>query len=883
MMEVAMRARVAITTITLRARGCFFMKVNTFVIIYRSVKYLGANAWRFRYLGGRSRSWWVSRLITAGFVVTIVGLIGGIGLFAYIARDLPSPDRVVRREGFSTRIYDRDGELLYDVFADQRRTPVSFDQMPLPLRQATIAIEDKNFYTHQGFDPLGIIRGALRSVFTGRLQSGSTLTQQLVKNTLLTPKQTLARKIRELILTIQVESKYSKDEILQMYLNESPYGGTAWGVQAASEIYFHKPIAEVNLAEAAILAGLPQSPSRYSPLIGKAYVNRAKDVLRRMREDGYVSKEEEDAAIKEVEEMIIIGNGKNLLAPHFVFYVRDELEERYGERVVEQGGLRVTTSLDLDVQEEAQSIVSEEIAKVEHLKITNGGAVVMDTLTGQILAMVGSKGWEVEDYDGKYNVTTAIRQPGSAIKPLVYLAGLRKGYTAATLLMDTRTVFPGGDKPEYVPENYDGKFRGPMLARYALGNSVNVPAVKMLSKVGIKDTLDIGFDMGFTTLEPTKETLARLGLSLALGGGEVRLLDMATAYSAFANGGKKVQPTVILKVTDSSGRILEEWKDRSARQVISAGEAFVISSILADPEARRITFGVGTSLMIPGRQVAVKTGTTNDKKDNWTVGWTANGRITGVWVGNNDNSPMREVASGVTGASPIWKRIMTAAVDDTPVTEFAVPGDVEQGEIDNVSGYPSHDGYPSRMEYFIEGTKAEGEDPVHKKIRVCKGEGKLATPADVASGNYEDREALYFKEEDPFEAQNGSNKWQEGVLGWISEQADPRYHPPTEYCGSTNPLWIIISEPGDKSRINSGDVPVKVTVTDTYKVVRVEVYLDGNLKYTLDSEPWEVTIPNVSDGIHRVDVKARDEKGFDGSRYVEIGVNQDWASPTPTP
>lgn len=825
----------------------------------------------------------MSRMITLGFVVTVMGLIGGISLFAYIAKDLPSPDRVVRREGFSTRILDRNGELLHDVFADQRRTPVTFDKMPLFLRQATIAIEDKNFYKHQGFDPLGIIRGALRSVVTRRLQSGSTLTQQLVKNTLLTPKQTMSRKIRELILTIQVESKYSKDEILQMYLNESPYGGTAWGVQAASEIYFNKPVSEVNLAQAAVLAGLPQSPSRYSPLIGKGYVPRAKDVLRRMREDGYISKDEEEAAVAEVESMEISEDGENLRAPHFVFYVRDELEKKYGERVVEQGGLNVVTTLDWNLQQETQKTVTEEIEKVEHLKIGNGGAVVMDTISGQILAMVGSKGWEDPDYDGKYNVTTAKRQPGSSIKPVVYLAGLRKGYTAATLLMDTRTVFPGGDKPEYVPENYDGKFRGPMLVRYALGNSLNIPAVKMLSMVGIRDTLEVAYDMGFTTLEPSRENLSRLGLSMALGGGEVRLIDMVTAYSAFANGGKKVEPTAILKVTDNSGRVLEEWKERAGRQVLSSGEAFIMSSMLSDPEARKITFGAGGSLMIPGRQVAVKTGTTNDKRDNWTVGWTAGGRIVGVWVGNNDNSPMLQVASGVTGASPIWKRIMTAAVKDQPVAEFVPPADVEQGEIDVVSGYPSHDGFASRMEYFVKGTKPDGEDPVHKKIKVCKGEGKLATPGDIAGGNYEEKEGFYFKEEDPFEAQNKGNKWQEGILNWLNDQNDPRYHPPTELCGNSNPVWITINEPGERSRVNSDDVTVKISVADTNKVTRVEVYLDGTLRYTLDSEPWEVTIPNVSTGIHRIDVKARDEKGFEGSRYVEIGVNQDYVSPTATP
>lgn len=825
-----------------------------------------------------------SRLAVRLAGLFLVAVVGGVSLLvvglAWVAKDLPSPDRVVRREGFATKIYDRDGELLYDVFDEVRRTPVELEEVPLYLRQATIAIEDKNFYKHQGFDLWGIFRGLLRTVVYRRLEGGSTLTQQLVKNTLLTSSRTVARKVREFVLTLQVESRYSKDEILQMYLNEAPYGGTAWGVQAAAETYFGKPVGEVSLAEAAVLAGLPQAPSRYSPFAGREYVGRTMDVLRRMREDGYITTDEEKEAGKTVENLEISGQGGILKAPHFVFYVRKLLSEKYGEKVVEQGGLKVTTTLDLDLQEKAQEIVSEEVGKVKHLHITNGGAVVMDAATGQILAMVGSRGWDDPEYDGKYNVVLAQRQPGSAIKPVTYLTGLRKGYTAATLIMDTQTAFPGGDKPEYVPENYDGKFRGPVLVREALGNSLNVPAVKMVARVGIKEMLRTAFDIGFTTLEPTDELLARVGLSVTLGGGEVKLLDMVTAYSAFANGGRKVTPTAVLKVTDNSGKVLEEipaeLQKAGGKQVMDPGEAFIISSILSDPEARRITFGAGTLLTVPGRQVAVKTGTTNDKRDNWTVGWSAGGRTVGVWVGNNDNSSMREVASGVTGASPIWRRIMMEAVKGVAVAEFVRPDDVVEMEVDAVSGYPAHDGYASRREFFLRGTEPRGPDVVHKKIKVCKGEGKLATPADEAGGNYEEREAFYFKEEDPFQSVTGSNKWQEGILNWVGQQADPKYHPPTEFCGSTNPVWIRIEEPGDKSRVDGGDVTVEVSVDDINKVERVEFYLDSQLRYSLTEAPWVVTIPNVKKGKHRIDVKARDDKGYEGSRFVEMAVDEDW-------
>lgn len=816
----------------------------------------------------------MAKIATAGFVTVVGGMVGLVGVLAWVAKDLPSPDRIVRREGFSTKIYDRNEKLLYDVFADQRRTPVSLEQVPVVLRQATIAIEDKNFYKHQGFDPLGIFRALFRTVVNRRLEGGSTLTQQLVKNVLLTSQRTLSRKVKEFILTLQVEQKYKKDQILLMYLNEAPYGGTAWGVEAASEMYFGKPVSKVNLPEAAILAGLPQSPSAYSPYVGDEYVGRAEAVLRRMREDGYISKEEEDVAKATIPKVEISTQSGLLKAPHFVFYVRNQLMERYGERAVEQGGLRVTTTLDLDLQEAAQKAVTEEIAKVKHLKITNGAAVVEDVNNGQIMAMVGSRGWSDPDYDGKYNVAIASRQPGSAIKPVVYVTGLRKGFTAATLLMDTRTIFPGGDKPEYIPENYDGKYHGPMLVREALGNSINVPAVKMLSMVGIKNMLQMGYDMGFTTLNPTPDLLKRVGLSMALGGGEIRLLDMVSAYAVFGNGGSRVDPVAILKVTDSEGRVLEEWREKQKNKVLDLKEAFIISTILSDPKARELTFGTRSALAIDGRTIAVKTGTTNDKRDNWTVGWTAGGRIAGVWVGNNDNTSMLQVASGVTGAAPIWRRIMQAAIKEMPNQNFSKPEGIVEVDVDTVSGYPAHDGFPSKKEYFFAGTEPTGEDPVHKMIKVCKGEGKLATPTDIGSGNYEQKEAFYFNESDP--------KWQEGINAWLSEQADAKYHPPTDSCSGSNPMWIVVNEPSDKSRVDSNDVKFRLDIQDSNKVVLVEFYVDGNLKETLTSLPWEVTV-NIPDGSHQIDIKAKDEKGFDGSRRLFIGVNQDYQSPTPAP
>lgn len=812
------------------------------------------------------------------FGVVVLGMVAVVGVFAYVAKDLPNPDRVVRREGFATKIFDRNGKLLYDVYADQRRTPVDLNQVPLTLRQATVAVEDKSFYKHSGFDPLTPFRILWNIVSKQRVIGGSTLTQQLVKNTLLTSERTISRKVKEFVLTLQVESKYTKDEILQMYLNEAPYGGTAWGVEAGSQAIFGKSVSQLNLAESAILAGLPQNPTSYSPFVGDRYIGRAEEVLRRMREDGYISEEVEKQTVSSLKDVPISNQAGILKAPHFVFYVKDILSEKYGEKALEQGGLRVTTTLDLDLQEAAEKAVFEEIEKVKHLKITNGAAMVSDSNNGQILAMVGSKGWFEEGTDGKFNVVTALRQPGSTIKPVVYLTGLRKGYTAATMLMDVKTDFPGGDKPTYTPENYDGKYRGPMLVRESLANSLNVPAVKMISLVGVNDMLQTGYEMGLKSLEPKPELLKRVGLSVALGGGEVRLEEMVSAYSAFANGGKKVEPVAILKVTDNSGKVLESWQEKPAVSVIEPGEAFIISSILSDPQARQITFGAATSLTIPGKLTAVKTGTTNDRRDNWTIGWSPTGRIGGVWVGNNDNSPMKEVASGITGASPIWKRIMTAALKDLPNEPFATPEGIIKMDIDRISGYAAHDGFPSRPEYFIKGTEPTGEDPIHKKIKVCKGEGRLATLGDIASNNYEEREGLYFKEEDPFEGRADwkKNAWQEGIMNWLKDQADPKYKPPTDFCGSGNSVWITVLEPKDKSRVDGDDVTVKITVDDNYKITETRFSLDGTLKYTLKSEPWEVTIPNVSKGKHVLDIEAINEKGQTGSRRLEISVGEDF-------
>lgn len=821
-----------------------------------------------------------AKYLFLGVILAFLGLFVVLPLFAF---NLPSPDKIVRREGFSTKILDRNGSVLYDIYADQKRTPVKIDVIPQDLKEATVAIEDKNFYKHEGFDPWGMLRGVSRIFTRGYAQGGSTLTQQLVKNVLLTPERSIFRKVREFILAIQIERRYSKDEILQMYLNEAPYGGTAWGVEAASETYFGKSVSDLDLIESAILAGLPQRPSYYSPYSAypEAYKERTEQVLRRMREDNYISEDDEEKAIEDLDEIKFQEKGANFKAPHFVQYVQSILEDRYGQRIVEQGGLKVTTTLDIDLQEKAQNIVKDEIEKVKNLKISNGAAVVLNPQTGEILAMVGSRGFNDPDIDGQVNVTLSLRQPGSAIKPITYVTAFKKSYTPATLLMDTPTEFPGGEgQPPYKPVNYDGKFRGPIQVRYALANSVNIPAVKMLAMVGIKDTLQTAYDLGINSLEPTQSTLSKVGLSLTLGGGEVRLLELTGAYSAFMNAGYKIEPTSILKVEDSDGKVLEEVKPDKGRRILTPEQAYLIADILSDNDARSSVFGTNSLLNIPGRQVAVKTGTTNLKKDNWTIGGNSQG-VVGVWVGNNDNSEMLEVASGITGASPIWRKIILEVLNGKPNITFEVPGGIVTAAVDTVSGYAAHDGYPSRIERFIVGTEPIA-DPVHVKLKVCKSDGKLATPSDISNGNYDEKEYFVFKEEDPTAKSGGENKWQEGILSWAATQGDSRYHPPTDYCGTSNPVSVDFVSPTDRTSNLPKKFTIELRADSTNDIIQIELEVDGVKVRTFTGRPFKQEV-DLLDGVHTLRAKAKDSQGKEADRTITVGVNTAWDySPSPT-
>lgn len=851
-----------------------------------------AHAFRGRQLRVRRSSGTLLQLKLVKWIVFLgVGGVLGVFLllaaaFAWYSRDLPSPDKVVRQEGFSTKILARNGEELYDVHGNVAREPVNFNNVPVPLREATVAVEDKNFYQHQGFDPLGMVRASFNTIVRGKLQGGSTLTQQLVKNVLLTSERSLPRKLKEFVLSVQIEKRFTKDQILQMYLQEAPYGGSAVGVETAAQMYFGKPVKELSLVESAFLAGMPQSPTHYSPYGSdpKAYIGRTEHVLRRMREDGYINAKQEKDADSQLPNIQFEPSGAQIQAPHFVMYVRDLLSQQFGEDLVENGGLKVTTTLDFSLQQKTQATVLEEVDKVQKsLNISNGAAIVLNPQNGEILAMVGSKDFLSKEIDGQVNVTLRPRQPGSAIKPITYVAAFHKGFTPATMMVDTKTEFDSGDpaKP-YAPENYDGKFRGPVQLRYALGSSLNIPSVKLLQLVGLTDMLNMAHNMGISTLDSSADILRRVGLSVTLGGGEIKLIDLVSAYSAFSNGGKRVDPVAILKVEDSNGKTLYEHKETMGKQVLTPQEAFLITSILSDNTARLLTFGQNSLLNMGSRPVAVKTGTTNDRRDNWAIGWSKTA-IVGTWVGNNDNTPMKEVASGVSGASPIWRRVMLESLTAYPSGNFDVPSGVSQKDVDTISGYVAHDGWPSRPEYFIDGTVPDGTDPIHVNLAVCKSDGNLAGPVEIAQGDTEQKEFIVLKAPTTL-GKADQDRLQKGIDDWVSTQGDVRYHPPTGQCSSGNAAAISIKQPQDQSTISTNNVDWEGTVASSQSVKQVEILVNGASQQTLTQSPWKSTI-NLSDGIYTLKFRVTlgDGKTVDSSE-IHIGVNRAWnATATPTP
>lgn len=623
-------------------------------------------------------------------VVMLLMTIGGLYFYDEILRDLPNINQIYNPPKMSTKIVDKNGGLLYKFYEEENRTWVSIDKIPRSLIQATIAIEDKDFYKHHGLSIKGIVVAMIHNLKkddSEKLRGGSTITQQLIKNVFLTNEKSWKRKIKEAILTLLIENKLSKNEILERYFNQVSYGGEAYGVQEASFRYFRKNVWELDLGQATFLAGLPAAPTSYSPFgMNKDYAYaRQREVIRQMVDARYINdKQMEELFSQKVE---VRPEKKAILAPHFVFYVKDILEKKYGYVNLARQGLVVKTSLDLKTQEMTEKIVSEEMNKIKNLRISNGAGVVIDVKQGDILAMVGSKDYYSSEIDGKYNVTTALRQPGSSIKPINYLLALEKGASLLSIVDDSPISYQiPGQKP-YIPQNYNGKYMGRVTLKTALASSLNIPSVKLLNQNGVNNMIDLAERMGITTWDDR----SRFGLALALGGGEVKMTELAGAYSIFANMGEKIEINPILEIQNYLGEVVYR-KQREKDLVVNEGYAFLINSILSDDLARAPIFGTNSKLKIPGKTVAVKTGTTNSLKDNWCIGWTPS-YLVATWVGNNDSSPMSWVASGVTGATPIWNRLMREMIIDRPDEKWEIPAGVYKARA------------CGKEEYFMNGTE----------------------------------------------------------------------------------------------------------------------------------------------------------------------------------
>lgn len=786
---------------------------------------------------------------TKNFLFAVVGFfILSLGLSIIWISTLKMPDFksfTERKIQSSTKIYDRTGELLlYDVHQDIKRTIIPYSEMGDNIKMATIAIEDSEFFNHKGIRVSSIIRGTIWAKLTGRrVQGGSTITQQLIKNTLLTQEVSIARKIKEWILAVRLEKIMSKEDILALYLNEAPYGGSVYGIEEASKLFFNKEPKDLTLNEAAYLAAIPNGPTYYSPY-GKNVDKleaRKNLVLSRMLEVGYINQEQYNQNITE-KAVFQPQKFSNIAAPHFVFFVKDYLENKYGANTLTESGFKVITTIDYDLQKKAEEIALIKARENEtNWGGNNAAIVVIDAKTGQILAMVGSRDYFDKNIDGNFNVATAARQPGSSFKPIVYALAFEKGYTEKTTLFDVKTEFnsscnPAGETGNdkcYTPSNYDDAFRGPMTLRDALAQSINVIAVKTLYLVGIPDTIKLAQNLGVTTI---KNDPNRYGLSLVIGGGETTLLDMTSAYGVFANEGIRNPYQSILSVEDNKGNILEQYEPKP-KQVLSPNTTRILSSILSDNIARTPTFGANSVLNIPGSEVAVKTGTTNDNKDAWTIGYTPSVAV-GVWVGNNDNKPMKK--GGAALAGPIWNAVMTEAIKKIPSEQFTKPETIDQnippvlrgfwqgGEtfvIDKISGGLATENTPTEFR------EEKSITDVHTILYWIN----KTNPLDKTSGQTND-----------FQFRN----WEYGVKNWWEKNKN-KYQILTE--NDIPDFYDNVHTENDKPKLEiknissavyskNDTIPLVVDVSGKNPIKKVDVFINSSYVTSLKYYPFETSL-----------------------------------------
>lgn len=654
----------------------------------------------------------------------VLGVLGFLSAFAYFAPRIPDPQSIItRRVNEATKILDREGlTTLFSIHGDEKRTIVPLEEISDYLEKAVITAEDANFYDHHGLDFKGMARAVSINLREREFsQGGSTITQQLVKNSLLGREKTFSRKFKEVILSLQIEQKFKKDQILWMYLNQVPFGSNIFGIEEASQNYFGKPAKGLSLNESVILASMLKAPSYFSPYGSHkdGLLDRKNALLEKILESRLINKEEFEAALNEEIKLASPVPG-GILAPHFVIMVREYLVEKYGEDMVQNGGLRVHTTLDWKMQQKAEEIINKYADRNEKLfKAGNAALVALNPKNGEILSLVGSRDYFNIEKEGNFNVVTAFRQPGSAFKPIVYSVALDKGFSDKTILFDIKTEFNPSCPPEasqekdqyglgcYHPQNSDEKFRGPVTLRQALASSLNIPSVKILYLAGVSDSIKRAEELGIKFLGDTEN----FGLSLVLGGGDVRPLDLASAYGVFANDGVYNQPAFILKVEDSKGNILEELNLESERK-ISGQTARMINDILSDNSARVLLFGLASPLYISDRPVAVKTGTTQKFRDAWTIGYTPSLAI-GVWVGNNDNTEMTKEGGGVSAGGPIWREFITEALKDKPVEEFQKPAPLFTDKIMLNGNYTNESGEIHSILHYIDKNNPQGPPPLN--------------------------------------------------------------------------------------------------------------------------------------------------------------------------
>lgn len=816
---------------------------------------------------------WRPLLLRIGILAALLGVIAFVAMAAWVSQDLPDPNKINSRVvAQSTKIYARDGStLLYEVHGDQRRTVIELSDVSDFAKQATLSIEDKDFYKHQGFSLRGVLRAIFVDIISGRkAQGGSTITQQLVKNSILTREKSFIRKAKEIILSYQIEQRFSKDQILKLYFNEIPYGSSNYGIEAAAQAYFSKHAKDLDLAESALLAAMVQRPSYYSPtgLHVKELLERQHVVLNEMVRGDYVTRAQADEA-EAIDILKRINPTRDrVVAPHFVFTVRDQLVQKYSDALVESGGLRVVTTLDPKLQKIAEEeVVAGATKNLTKYKADNAALVASNPKNGQVLAMVGSKDFFDTEHDGNFNVATAVRNPGSSFKPIVYLTAFTKGYSPDTLLFDLKTNFgPDGSGKDFVPNNYDFKEHGPLRMRQTLAGSLNIPAVKTLYLAGIPSVLDLADRLGYSTIDREK-----VGLALAIGGGGVKLIEHVGAFATLANDGVSNPTTMILRVEDKNGKVLEEYKPKPTKAVDPEPVRQLVD-VMTDNNARAYVFGSRNSLTLGSRPVAAKTGTTNDNRDGWTMGFTPS-LAAGVWVGNNDYSPMRSGSDGVIVAAPIWHNFMERALKDTPVERFTkpkaievtkavllgkLPGDVPIS-VDSETGKQIPDScLTSWPAAYVQQKKIK---EVHTILHyVNKDEPRGASPDDPT------KDPMY-------------SRWEGPVQAWAKKNGYVATSPGYENCslrsgGAVGGPAISFTSPAANSTVVGATLSATVEVSAPAGASSVQYSLDAAPVTSSTAAPFSATIDlaGLSSGYHALTAVVTDAAGAAASASVRFNL-----------